>query len=250
MIVDPRTHRHVRKVEGNTLTYVCGCVSEIHGPGDILWSASKCAAHKAEFRHPYKLDHDYFVENGAIVGGIPQCAHYVAELEEALGYFPDAQNPREDIAIEFGCGYSMYCPAILQAGYQYLGIDASERACKWTKSTYCVETAWGNLDLRMDAFSGFCTDKGPRLILAAHVLEHLSNPIRILSQWHKIAAPKCELWLIVPDNSDPINPDHKWFFNTSALAGCLEGTGWSPLQMATRQHIARENFIYCKAAKI
>ena len=58
-----------------------------------------------------------------------------------------------------------------------------------------------------------------------------------------------ELWIIVPDDSDPVNPDHLWFFTEATLRSTIEAAGLEVVRMAKRKYIERENFIYCRARK-
>jgi hypothetical protein len=46
---------------------------------------------------------------------------------------------------------------------------------------------------------------------------------------------------------DPTNPDHLWFFTPSSLTRALEDAGFVIDELAWKQHVPQENFIYCLA---
>lgn len=242
---DPRKHRHVTSVDGDRLTYVCHCVNEITRPWGVLRSVSKCPEHTAEQKEVGELGFDYYATMGTVEGGVPMCARYIGQLEEAIGAFPPApQRPAKAKALEIGCGMSMYVPALLAAGYDYLGVDPSPWACEWTRSTFNVKTHASTIETM-----GLLTDEYD-LILAAHCLEHLGDSPRAIRGCYELLRESGSLFIVVPDDEDPLNPDHRWFWSTWSLRQCLEATGFSVVKIATRKYIERESFIYCHAVKL
>lgn len=241
---DPRKHRHVTAVDGNRLTYVCGCVNLISGPMGILVSASKCPAHLAEQKEVGDLDMDYYATMGTIENGVPMCARYIKQLQEALGPVTKARRFQpKPVALEIGCGMSMYAPMLLRAGYEYIGLDPSPWACLWTSNAFYVNTITGTLE------SATLTHKAYDFILATHCLEHMYDAPGAIEQCSKLLRSDGEFWIIVPDDTDPLNPDHQWFFSIESLGHCLQDAGLEVMAMETRKYIERENFIYCRAVK-
>lgn len=217
------------------MTYPCGCVNEIDAASGVLRSVSKCLGHTAAYRSPYTLDEAYYRDLGAI-GDTP----HAAELLEALGPFPAAFPPRE--ALEIGCGCSHYVGAIRAAGWRYTGQDVSPFAIQW------MESRWGARVL--DADADWDDLGGPHgLILAAHVLEHLEDAPNAIARLACSLSPRGELWIIVPDDTDPVNPDHLWFFSEATLRRTIEAAGLTVRTLRTFKRIERENFIYCRAVK-
>jgi SAM-dependent methyltransferase len=237
-MTDPRQHRLVRKVDGNRMSYVCGCWNEIHEPSGVLRSLSKCAKHEAGRREVGALGREYYAELGTIDRvDLP----HVIQLTEALGPIPKAFGRQN--ATEIGCGASPYAGAIKAAGYDYLGIDPSQWATTYTRETHGVRARTATiedslLDVPIEQF-----------ILAAHVLEHLADAPGIIIALARMLKPGGELWIIVPDDSDPINSDHIFFFNQDTLRGCVEAAGLEVRRLTMRKYIPRENFIYCRARK-
>lgn len=238
---DPRDHRHVRCVDGNRLVYVCGCVNVIDRESGILRSVVKCPAHLAERKEVGKLGMDYYATMGTVENGIPQCRRYLEQLREAIGHFPVAYG---DLALEIGCGMSMYVPGLLADRYDYRGVEPSEWAAEWTASTFDVRVHRGTIQDYFDHY-----DVYPQLILAAHVLEHLDDAPGTIRRCAEALQPGGEFWIIVPDDEDPLNPDHMWFFSQDTLAANLKAAGLIVDRMAVRRYISRENFLYCRARK-
>lgn len=218
--------------------YSCGCVNRIDSATRILRCVSKCDGHLAEAG---RGGLSYFEELGAIRNGIPQCELYERELLDAL---PELESLKSSggQAIEIGCGTSGYIPFLLRAGFQYLGIDADDEAARWTRETFDVPT----IGLPFEC-------SGPlepvEMILSAHCLEHFKDAPAMLRKMWSLLKPGGHLVLIVPDDSDPTNPDHLWFFTVATLSAILKKTGFIQIRTAVRKRVDRENFIYCHARK-
>lgn len=241
-MIDPRTHRHARGVDGNRITYVCGCVNEVHAASGVLRSVSKCEGHRREQREPAHLGRSYYEGLGTIAEGVPRCAAYLAQLREAMGPFP-CVPPGESVALEVGCGCSMYAPGLIRRGFDYVGLEPNEWAARWTASTFDVPVLVETLE------SATLSPHGYDLILSAHTLEHLADAPAALATMHSALRHGGELWLLIPDDTDPLNPDHLWFFSERTLRACLERAGFVTDLVATRKYIDRENFLYCRARR-
>lgn len=222
------------------MTYPCGCENQHTPPSGVLRSIRKCPKHKAKQRDPATLDESYYTELGVLKDGRLADTNHVAELVEALGEFTRfvGRTP----ALEIGCGASPYVAAILEAGHEYYGTDASPWAAQWMKETYGARVTVGRFE---DVRLGW----DHRLILAAHVLEHLDDAPAAIANCERLLCRGGELWIVVPDDSDPVNPDHIWFFDEFTLRACLEAAGLVVEKMAVRRYVPHENFIYCRARK-
>jgi SAM-dependent methyltransferase len=221
------------------IQYPCGCVNQIHAPSGVLRSVEKCDKHRARQRRPETLERAYYEELGLLKGETP----HVAQLVEALGVFPTAPHA-EAIALEVGCGASPYVRLLRDAGYQYLGVDPSPWAVYYTQSGHGVGVLQANFaDPEVE------TRIPCSIILAAHCLEHMEDAPGGIEKCFRLLATGGELWLVVPDDSDPLNPDHLYFFTPTTLRSCLESAGLVVEQMAVRKYVKYENFIYCRARK-
>ena len=235
----PRLRPFVAHADRSRITYRCGCINEILPPHDLLHCVHKCPEHSAMRRDPATLDEAYYRENGALDEGAPE--RYVGQLTEALGPIPRAPFPTA-LAIEIGCGASPYISALRAARWQYLGIDPSPWVAEWARREHHATVVTGD-------WKGFDPGARARLILAAHVFEHLDDAPAAIAKAARLLAPGGELWLIVPDDEDPCNPDHTFFFDERSLRSCLEAAGLVVERMAVRRYIEREQFIYCRARK-
>jgi len=218
-------------------THRCGCATSPDPSSGVLRSVSRCPAHAAGRRDPATLDEAYYRSLGALDADAPE--RYVGELTEALGEIPVA--PPGGKAMEIGCGASPYVGAIRDAGWRYFGADPSPWAVGWLVDQG-VEAACTGLE----GVGGFLF---PALILAAHSLEHMADAPAAVRKCADLLTPGGELWLIVPDDSDLLNPDHVWFFTPATLRSCLEAAGLAVVRLEVRRRVEKELFIYARARK-
>ena len=238
-MTDPRQHHHVVTVDGRHLAYVCGCVNEIDPACGALRSVSKCEDHLRERSESGELGEAYYRSNGALRSDAT--VRYAAELNEGIGGISSPRWPHIEV-LEIGCGASPYVPTLQRAGWVYRGLDASPWACEWMGRRYRVPM------IHVD-FEVWEPDCQLGLILAAHVFEHMVDAPAAIRKCAEILSPGGELWLIVPDDSDPLNPDHVWFFDEHSLRTVVTGAGLDPVTVSTCQRIERERFIYLRAIK-
>ena len=215
------------------IKYKCGCINEVDVASGVLKCYVKCDGHARERRDPATLDEAYYRSNGAFDGP------HLEQIREALGPFPAEYGGRK--ALEIGCGVSPYAGAIMAAGWRYTGIDPSPWAACWTAMNRGASTYAATWEEWQPERYG--------LILAAHVLEHLKDAPAGLAKMSRSLEPGSELWLIVPDDSDPVNPDHLFFFSADTLRKSVERCGLSITVLETRKYIERENFLYLRATK-
>lgn len=227
-----------------TTWYPCGCLNETDERCGVMRSVSKCAAHTAQRQEVATLGVDYYRSLGVLAGGVPHCQGHIAELVEAIGEPPAVTGGRHGgpLAVEVGCGLSMYAPLLLSLGYRYLGIEPSFYAASWTRATFDVEVIEATFDAWQPGIR-------PQLLLAAHVVEHLPDAPAALARMGRLLQPGGRLYVIVPDDSDPVNPDHLWFFSPESLRECVRQAGLELERLAIRQRIAREKFLYLSARK-
>lgn len=162
---------------------------------------------------------------------------HVAEMIEALG---ELSQVFDLPAIEIGGGVSPYAAWLRSLGYRYLGIEPSKWAANFMRS------------LRFPVLSHpwpvHVTEK-VSLILSAHSLEHMTDAPQALLAMYEAMNPGGMLLLLVPDDSDPTNADHLWFFNESSLRALLERIGFVIERLAVRQIVSHEKFIYVRATR-
>lgn len=219
------------------MTHACGCVNAPDSASGVLRSVSKCEHHTRHQRQPSTLGEEYYRELGGIGDGTAQRRHR-EELAEALGTFPAGDGK---LAVEIGCGLSGYCPALLAAGFQYRAIEASLWAAEWMRREYGVPVIVGGYSIEM---LPPCD-----LIVAAHVIEHLPDAPQAIRELVAGLESGGRLYIVVPDDSDPVNPDHLYFFTADSLRSVVEASGATVERLEVRSVVPQENFIYCLARK-
>lgn len=224
------------------ITYDCGCINETDLSSGIICSVSKCEFHRSHARDPASLGETYYRELANLDGsGDLMNSTHLEEMVEALGPFPLATG--ECLALEIGCGISPYVCAIQVAGWQYFAIDCSPWVSIWMRDHWGVAIMTGSWE-SCNAPSYF------GLILCAHALEHMADAPSALEKMARALEPGGELWIVVPDDSDPTNPDHLWFFDEHTLRSAVASTGLTILRLEVRSIVPREKFIFVRARKL
>lgn len=235
-----------------SITYNCGCVNDFDR--GVLKSILKCDHHKSLQREIGELGEEYYRELGSATGVPP----HVAEFEDCFGKI-EPVNPDRPFALEIGSGASHYVPMITDAGWFYCACEPSRWARQWMMRKY--GDRW--LDLCCSTWEQFSIDDcllGDRacgggnswqfgMILSAHSLEHMIDAPDALEKMAGFLTPGGVLYIICPDDSDPVNPDHLWFFSTASLDVSIQRAGLIVESMQARRRVEHENFIYCKARK-
>lgn len=227
--------------------YSCGCVNEIDNASGVLHCVRKCEFHlKWSADHPQGGSPEYFKEIGLLEDGISNNARLIEELldpfaEMGIGEMFFYGNHRS--LLELGCGLGCYIPLFLKLGWLYEAVEQSPYAARWTRNTF-------NVPVHEEKFEDFT-----RLvyywnaIFGAHFFEHLRDSPAGLMKAYNYLVDDGVLYLIVPDDGDPTNPDHYWFYTTETLKGLLDQIGFKNIKIAVRKRVPQENFIYCVASK-
>lgn len=228
-----------------SITYPCGCVNDFDR--GVLKSILKCDHHKSMQREIGELGEEYYQENGAMD---PEASvRYAAEFEECFGKC-EPVNPDCPFALEIGAGASHYVPMITDAEWAYYACEPSRWARQWMMSKYSDRFVRLN-NSTWESFSGDTHGGWWKfgMILSAHSLEHMSDAPAALEKMAEYLAPGGVLYLVLPSDDDPLNPDHLWFFSAATLDLSVRMAGLVVEVLDTRQRIERERFIYCKARK-
>lgn len=229
-------------------THACGCVTAPHPVHGVTYAVSKCPGHVAALA-AQPTGEAYYRAIGLLdARGQVRFDHYVAEMAAGLGGpFPPpvpAWNGRPAAeALEVGCGVSPYVRAVTAAGYRYSGVDPDE----WAVTRTLIE---GGSTALAEPFDGrHWADCTFGLVLAAHSLEHLPDAPHALAEFRRVLVPGGHLVLLVPDDSDPTNPDHRWFFTPETLRAALAAAGFEVVTLAARRVVEKELFLYCHARR-
>lgn len=224
--------------------YPCGCVNGTDMQWGVMRRVSTCAAHQAEGG---KKGLQHYIDMGCIVDGVPQHDRYVAELRSATDEMGIPRGShRKEKSLEIGSGLSLYASDLRSQGYLYTGIEPDKEAEEWSRRNACPGSPLEIIETTFEKHSG-----GPyKLILAAHVFEHMADAPAMMKKAFGMLAAKGRLILIVPNgDDDPVNPDHLWQFTSATLGLTLRRIGFSDIRAVEKRIVERERFIYCSAVK-
>lgn len=224
-------------------THRCGCVTEIEPVCGAQISVTKCSHHLAAQREIGALGEDYYRELGALNEGARQ--NYEREFVDGFGELPQAGGISD--VLEIGGGASPYIPMFHSKGYRYFGIEPSTWACRWTMEMYRNQVHEMKAMVWENPLPSLCHPFD--VILCAHALEHMHDAPAALKKMANHLLPGGTLYILVPDDTDLVNPDHLWFFNTTSLGKAMSLAGLAVESMQVRRRVPHENFIYCKARK-
>lgn len=218
----------------------CGCINYMDPNWKVQRSRSKCGFHVAAGG---KTGMSHYEDMKAIINGTPQHERYERELQECLDEMGRPLVPApsgREYALEIGCGLAMYGPWLERLGYSYVGLEPDAEAAKWVREA---------LRLRVISlpYEKLVTPILFDLIVAAHVFEHLVHAPSMLDKTFDLLGPGGRLIMIVPDDQDPVNPDHLWFFTPSSLRFMLNEIGFEDIQICVRRRVKHENFLYVSA---
>lgn len=192
---------------------------------------------------------EYQQSMGTIVEGIPQHTRYERELDEALAALPEpdplriCSSPEPRLAVDLGCGIGVYAPMLIRRGYTYIGVDKERFAVNWTHGAFGVCTCLCSVEDFLYE-QGKEYERSCQLVIAAHVVEHLAEGPAVFKGIHKILRVGGRAIVVVPDDEDPVNPDHLWFFTQRGLVAAMEACGFVNVQTSVFRRISRESFIY------
>ncbi len=222
------------------LSYPCGCINRLDPEyGNVMRSVLKCNAHKAKSNtgREDEKGQKYYEKCGTagLLGKIE--TPHVAELCEALG---DDVVPylAGGSALEVGCGVSPYATWLKSKGYSYFGTDTCGWAIDFMRAVGHDVAKIETWEVHPDLTGSY------DLVLAAHVLEHIADAPNELCDMRRCLKPGGQLVLVVPDDSDPVNPDHLWFFTQKTLRVCMLYAHFTEIRTVERQIMEHEKFIY------
>lgn len=223
------------------MRYSCGCENTIDEPTGVIRCLVKCEGHKKALQdQPSGLDY-YRMIGSLKKNEVAQVDTYVRELREGL---PGLETVlRGGVALEIGCGVSPYVRWVQDLGYEYVGLDTSLEAMSWLADKFNVDTVTCDF-IQFDPKNKF------ELIMMMHSLEHFSDAPAALLRAADLLKPGGKMIILVPDDQDPLNPDHQWFFTERTLSSLMERAGLRVLDANTRRVVQREKFIYALGEKL
>lgn len=222
----------------------CGCVNGIDRETGIQRAWLKCSFHKSESG---KCGVKYHEELGVIVNGQVIGHKHVTELKEALielNAVPK-RRPRLSHALEIGCGVGVYIQWLVRLGYRYHGIEPDREAAEFAIQKFGRR----NIGIQPKRFEDFMPRTRFSLILACHVFEHMEHSPEQIRRAAAMLENGGRIIILVPDDEDPVNPDHLWFYRREQLEAVMRNAGLRNVRSTMRRHVAHEQFIYAVGEK-
>lgn len=214
----------------------CGCRLDVHEPTGARFNVFRCKGHTASAATRTDPDESYYAN---LVGVLTDNPPHVGEFVEAFGPLPDGHGD----FLEVGCGISPYAKMIIDAGYRYHVLDSSTWAIEQMRKIPGVVSATHAPLESLDFVDSF------QAILAAHVMEHVRDPESVLASLFRALKLGGSLYLVLPDDEDLANPDHRWFFMADSLAKMVRRASFVVDSVKVRRYVKHESFIYLKATK-
>jgi methyltransferase family protein len=165
------------------------------------------------------------------------------ELSDAISMFDLAYlcNGQRKTMLELGAGIGMYIPLFLNE-WAYTAVEKSAFCIKWLQEVYSMTPLQTDVETFLEQ-----NWQDYDCIFAAHIIEHLKDaPSALMRCFERVRE---RIYIIVPDDQDPTNPDHQWFFSEPTLRNLLLQIGFKNVRTQVRRRIPREQFIYCVAEK-
>lgn len=231
---------HTCEWNNTKLILPCGCALVECKVCGVKHSAMKCALHQPE-KHDSQTY--YLHELRGTINGLPQHTKICAELEAALIRMGvGIACPVCGIVLDIGAGIGYNAPFFLTRGFKYEAIECDRWAGKYIWGAYMSP-------VHAVRFEDFNVTAQYDVVIASHVLEHLTNPNTALDKIHSLVKPGGRAIVIVPNDDDLCNPDHVTFFNEHILARFFREAGFDDVRVDVAQIVPWEKFIYMTGVK-
>jgi len=166
-------------------------------------------------------------------------------LEEIIGagvrYLKAGDKGR---LLDVGCGNGLFLDRMRQYGWDVMGVETDGCAVSVAREKFGLEVFHGSLEEAM--FPEGCFDA----ITVNHVIEHISDPIRLLKECCRLLRPYGKLAIITP-NMDSLGahlfcecwrgleiPRHQFLFTQKTLRACIEAAGLDVQDARTTANLA------------
>jgi len=152
-------------------------------------------------------------------------------------------NSRQRRVVDVGCGTGYLLAELQQVGFEVFGLDFDPTAIQVANEYYHVPAKVGTIHDLQTLTARF------DLALLTHVLEHVPDPHRLLTDLGNIVAPQGILFLDVPNRErftlrrslqkgelemGEYPPHHLTFWSAPSLVYALHATGWTMLECHAR----------------
>ncbi|MFA5358759.1 MAG: class I SAM-dependent methyltransferase [Patescibacteria group bacterium] len=145
------------------------------------------------------------------------------------------KNRSGGLILDIGCGEGNFLNSMKRNGWRTFGIDTSAVACEVATKKLGNDAVVLNKNLEDCGFADNYFD----VVTLWHVLEHIENPDRLLTEIRRILKPNGMLVVEVPNLSSPVfkltkqgyfsfdDPTHLYHFSAKTLNKLIEKNGFS-----------------------
>jgi ubiquinone/menaquinone biosynthesis C-methylase UbiE len=145
-------------------------------------------AYEAGYIEAYDINNS----DATLAGGFLQRSHRL--LEETL---PRSARPAR--VVEVGSGTGHHLPFVSPRPAEYVMTDASDDMLAIARKKYEREVSEGRVRIeKQDATRLTYADASFDRLIASHVLEHLPNPVAVLTEWNRVVKPGGIMSILLP----------------------------------------------------
>jgi len=157
--------------------------------------------------------------------------------------------------LDVGCGSGRFLSVMRRAGWRVTGVEPDPRAAAAARSRYGLAVYAGGL-----GEAGF-PDKTFDAVVLSHVLEHVADPLALLSACRRLLRPGGRLALSTPNVASRGHrlfgphwlhldvPRHLHLFSASCLAALLDRAGFEEFLITTAAKSAASTWLSSAAAQ-
>lgn len=223
------------------MIYPCGCENILDVPSGIVKNAHKCSHHLSKAG---RGGMDYYRSLNAVG---KNTAH-VQEFKDSLDSMYAPLEPAQGVCLEVGAGTGVYCPWVREMGYEYGAIEPDPEAADALRTVWDAKVYEETFE---EFFEEFLATNNPQvdLLIATHVIEHFRGSPAMVQAMFDLLKPGGRALFLIPDDTDPVNPDHLWFYTPTSFHSLLARVGFMDIRTMVRRITTVENFIYASAYK-
>lgn len=190
---------------------------------NIFQSGVSEALNKAAFGPSYKIERSFWV-----------CLFDILKNRRYLYYLRKWGGITRGELLEVGIGNGSFLCAARSAGFQVNGSDLSEYLCSLVQKSTGIPIHCGHLEE--------LPPKGWDVVVMAHVVEHVNDPVAFLQAARKrlkpggfvfITVPNIACWEAVLPGWNSYEPYHMCYFTIGTLLASLEKAGFKVLKIVT-----------------